>query len=98
MSIKEKFKAIRKTCNEMESCRDCVYRDLCPSGFPSDWSDDFIEVLASEQERPKARWEFAQMYYLTNSKRYHCSICGTSLLFDENKWHYCPHCGAEMEE
>lgn len=107
MSIKEKLEFIRNICRERESCfasgtgeKDCTYYKNCcfPTGYPVDWSDAFIAQLSSQLERPKARWEFAQMYYLTNSKRYHCSICGTSLLFDESKWKYCPNCGAEMEE
>ena len=39
------------------------------------------------------RWKFAKDVYVS------CSVCGvTILLFNAENPHYCPHCGAKMDQ
>lgn len=105
MSIKEKLESIRNICRGRESCfasgtgeKDCTYYENCcfPTGYPVDWSDEFIEQFASELERPKARWEASTPY---SPDFVYCSDCGRAIIeLKAKKYKYCPNCGAEMEE
>ena len=61
---------------------------------------DILELLPSAQpERKKGKW----IHYDDGSVSYRCSICGkhqygnfSEIFFGE--FHYCPNCGAKMED
>ena len=55
------------------------------------------------EERKTGKWLYAEKHVTYNDGRraiyssWGCSECGT--YFDEGCfWHYCPHCGAKMED
>lgn len=108
--IKEKLESIRNICRERKSCfasetveTDCTYYENCcfPTGYPADWSDENIEQLASELERPKARWEDVSLNEkLMFTQLLKCTSCKSTIfvLYRINgNYRYCPNCGAEME-
>lgn len=104
MTIKEKLETIRNICRGRESCfasgtgeKDCTYCKNCcfPTGYPIDWSDEFIEQLSSQLERPKARFIKTSV----STEVWECSECGKLASgLGKRIWKYCPNCGAEMEE
>lgn len=110
MSIKEKLESIRNICRERESCfasgtgeKDCTYYKNCcfPTGYPVDWSDEFIEQFASEFERPKARWENVSLNEDPGfTQLLKCTSCKSTIFVFyslNGNYRYCPNCGAEME-
>lgn len=102
-SMREKLLKLREECRSREFCKgcrhelaDCVLYDGEENQFyVSDWSDGFVDWLASELERPKAKL----IRTLETAQLWRCSQCGAVATYRERYvWKYCPNCGAEMED
>lgn len=63
--------------------------------FAYSWARMRMTELPSVQEPKKGRW--IKLY----QGNYKCSVCGDWWVDDDNgmikEFHFCPHCGAEME-
>lgn len=58
-------------------------------------------TIDTESLRPKGKWIEREDYNFDTY--YDCSVCGESFCLiegvpEENSFHYCPNCGAKMEE
>ena len=63
-------------------------RQSCPI-----WKAPAANVEPVHEKAPwieQAKYSFGTMY--------DCSICSTRILDNGHSWHYCPNCGAKMEE
>lgn len=81
---------------------DCLYKDITRS---IDYCEDILEIVerqpaADVVEVRHGRWieQEADMDTI-----YECSVCGEPFVTidgtpADNLWHYCPNCGAKMDE
>ena len=60
-----------------------------------EWRDDNGDAIGISRVR-HGRWVEKEKY--TFGIMYDCSLCENRILDTGNPWHYCPHCGAKMDE
>lgn len=69
------------------------------------YTDEICKALSAmpsaQPERKTGKWEAVEGW--DGDVLYRCSECGTEFVLiegtpEENDYHYCPHCGARMEE
>lgn len=82
----------------------------CYNGYSDTYDKAYIIGVLEElprvdvPDRKVGKWKDKQMHDETiepiNAWKHKCSVCGFYVVTIEKKseWHYCPNCGAKMED
>mgnify|MGYP003341893305 CR=1 FL=1 len=99
MELMEKIKA---ECKKHEKCNECPFVDgyeVCSiAQYPEHWNIEAIRKALKEKENVRGHW-ILEREYDGKPNCYHCSVCDMDGSFVGIKVasHYCPNCGAEMD-
>ena len=99
------FDALRNCVTEPK-CKDCPWEDCEKIGckrtkVPVTLLLDTLNLLREQPEQKHGHWKLVQDYY--DDGHWQCSACGCEWYLEagnpeENNMHYCPECGAKMDE
>lgn len=99
MVDREKVIKSLRVCSVAKCCIDCPYVTHgieCVEALHL----DVLELLREQPEQKHGHWKLVQDY---DDEHWQCSACGCEWYLadgnpEENNMHYCPECGAKMDE